>query len=67
MKEQSVTFPSGSLTLEGLLAKPEGDAVARGGVVGRYSHPLYGGIDVQQRRRCGARGNVEEAIGDAAL
>jgi hypothetical protein len=42
MKEQSVTFPSGSLKLEGLLAKPEGDAVARGGVV-CHPHPLYGG------------------------
>ena len=42
MKEQSVTFPSGSLTLEGLLAKPEGDAAARGGVV-CHPHPLYGG------------------------
>ena len=42
MKEQSVSFPSGSLMLEGLLAKPEGDAVARGGVV-CHPHPLYGG------------------------
>src|SRR5271167_1229094 len=42
MKEQQVTFPSGSLTLEGLLARPEGIAAARGGVV-CHPHPLYGG------------------------
>jgi alpha/beta superfamily hydrolase len=42
MKEQQVTFPSGSLTLEGLLAKPEGIASATGGVV-CHPHPLYGG------------------------
>jgi alpha/beta superfamily hydrolase len=42
MKEQHVTFPSGSLTLEGLLAKPDGIAQARGGVV-CHPHPLYGG------------------------
>lgn len=42
MKEQRVTFPSGSLTLEGLLARPEGLASVRGGVV-CHPHPLYGG------------------------
>ncbi len=42
MKEQSVAFPSGSLTLEGLLAKPDGNAPVRGGVV-CHPHPLYGG------------------------
>src|ERR1700730_755609 len=42
MKEQRVTFPSGSLTLEGLLAKPDGDRAVRGVVV-CHPHPLYGG------------------------
>jgi uncharacterized protein len=42
MKEQQVTFPSGTLALEGLLAKPEGSEGARGGVV-CHPHPLYGG------------------------
>jgi alpha/beta superfamily hydrolase len=42
MKEHRVTFPSGSLTLEGLLAKPEGITPVRGGVV-CHPHPLYGG------------------------
>ncbi|MGH7935311.1 MAG: alpha/beta hydrolase, partial [Candidatus Binataceae bacterium] len=42
MKEQRVTFKSDSLTLEGLLAKPESGAPARGGVV-CHPHPLYGG------------------------
>ena len=42
MNEQHVTFPSGSLTLEGLLAKPDGADAARGGVV-CHPHPLYGG------------------------
>ncbi len=42
MKEQRVTFPSGSLTLEGLLAKPDGDRPVRGAVV-CHPHPLYGG------------------------
>jgi alpha/beta superfamily hydrolase len=42
MKEQRVTFPSGSLTLEGLLAKPDGDQPVRGAVV-CHPHPLYGG------------------------
>jgi alpha/beta superfamily hydrolase len=42
MKEQPVTFRSGELTLEGLLAKPEGATAVRGGVV-CHPHPLYGG------------------------
>lgn len=42
MKEHPVTFPSGDLTLEGLLAKPEGLKPVRGGVV-CHPHPLYGG------------------------
>jgi uncharacterized protein len=42
MKEQHVTFRSGALTLEGLLAQPEGLKPARGAVV-CHPHPLYGG------------------------
>jgi alpha/beta superfamily hydrolase len=42
MKEQRVTFASGSLTLEGLLAKPDGDQTVHGAVV-CHPHPLYGG------------------------
>lgn len=42
MKEQRVTFPSGSLTLEGLLARPEGERAVRGAAV-CHPHPLYGG------------------------
>jgi alpha/beta superfamily hydrolase len=42
MKEESVTFPSDDLTLEGLLAKPDAGGPARGGVV-CHPHPLYGG------------------------
>lgn len=42
MKEHPVTFRSGELTLEGLLAKPEGLKAVRGGVV-CHPHPLYGG------------------------
>jgi alpha/beta superfamily hydrolase len=42
MKEQPVTFRSGSLALEGLIAKPEGAAPTRAGVV-CHPHPLYGG------------------------
>jgi alpha/beta superfamily hydrolase len=42
MKEESVTFPSDDLTLEGLLAKPDADGPARGGLV-CHPHPLYGG------------------------
>jgi len=42
MKEQHVTFASGALMLEGLLAKPEESAPVRGAVV-CHPHPLYGG------------------------
>ena len=42
MKEHAVTFRSGELELEGLLAKPEGLKPVRGGVV-CHPHPLYGG------------------------
>src|SRR5271163_4574495 len=42
MKEQRVTFASGVLTLEGLLARPEGAKPVRGAVV-CHPHPLYGG------------------------
>jgi uncharacterized protein len=42
MKELSVTFPSGDLTLEGLLATPGGSTPVRGAVV-CHPHPLYGG------------------------
>lgn len=41
MNEKAVTFPSGELTLEGLMALPE-KAAARAGVV-CHPHPLYGG------------------------
>jgi uncharacterized protein len=40
MQEVQVTFRSGDLTLEGLLANPGGDAPA---VVVCHPHPLYGG------------------------
>jgi len=42
MKEQHVNFPSGALTLEGLLARPEEPKQVRGAVV-CHPHPLYGG------------------------
>src|ERR1700687_2604185 len=42
MKEQRVTFPSGSLTLGRLLAKPDGHRPVRGSVV-CHPHPQYGG------------------------
>lgn len=40
MKEAEVTFRSGELTLEGLLANPGGDAPA---AVVCHPHPMYGG------------------------
>ena len=40
MKETEVTFRSGELTLEGLLANPGGDAP---GAVVCHPHPMYGG------------------------
>jgi uncharacterized protein len=42
LKEEKVTFPSGELTLEGLLARPAGSAPAPGAVV-CHPHPMYGG------------------------
>ena len=42
MKELPITFPSGNLKLEGLLAKPDGPGPARAGIV-CHPHPLYGG------------------------
>jgi uncharacterized protein len=42
MNHQRITFPSGSLTLEGLIAGPDGFKGMRGGVV-CHPHPLYGG------------------------
>jgi alpha/beta superfamily hydrolase len=42
MKEEQITFRSGELTLEGLMAIPAGAGAARGGVV-CHPHPLYGG------------------------
>jgi alpha/beta superfamily hydrolase len=41
MKEQSITFPSGTLALEGMIARVRSD-VQRGAVV-CHPHPLYGG------------------------
>jgi alpha/beta superfamily hydrolase len=42
MDEERVSFQSGDLTLEGLLAKPAKSDPVRGGVV-CHPHPLYGG------------------------
>jgi len=42
MEEERVSFNSGDLTLEGLLAKPAGTDPVRGAVV-CHPHPLYGG------------------------
>ena len=42
MKEQPVTFSSGHLKLEGLLAIPPANGLARAAVV-CHPHPLYGG------------------------
>lgn len=42
MNEERVSFSSGDLTLEGLLAKPDGTDPVRGAVV-CHPHPLYGG------------------------
>ncbi|MBF6567764.1 MAG: dienelactone hydrolase family protein [Candidatus Binataceae bacterium] len=42
MNEQTVTFKSDGLTLEGRLAAPESDAPMHGAVV-CHPHPLYGG------------------------
>ena len=42
MKETRITFPSGELTLEGLLAKPDKPQAGHAAVV-CHPHPLYGG------------------------
>ena len=42
MKEHPVTFASGDLTLEGLIALPDDGGPTRGAVV-CHPHPLYGG------------------------
>ena len=42
MKEERVTFKSGDLTLEGMIAYPDGAGPHRGAVV-CHPHPLYGG------------------------
>src|SRR5579871_4011792 len=42
MKEESINIPSGELTLEGLIARPAGGAVAPAAVV-CHPHPQYGG------------------------
>lgn len=42
MDEQRVTFKSGELTLEGMIARPDGPGPHRAAVV-CHPHPLYGG------------------------
>jgi len=42
MKEERVTFSSGKLTLEGMIARAGTSTVERGGVV-CHPHPVYGG------------------------
>jgi alpha/beta superfamily hydrolase len=42
MDEERVSFRSGDLTLEGLLARSDGSDPVRGGVI-CHPHPLYGG------------------------
>lgn len=42
MKEERVTFKSGDLTLEGMIAYPDGAGPHRAAVV-CHPHPLYGG------------------------
>jgi alpha/beta superfamily hydrolase len=55
MKEERITFPSGELTLEGMIARPGTSSVDRGAVV-CHPHPLYGGSMYN---------NVVEAVLDA--
>jgi len=57
MKEERVTFKSGDLTLEGMIAYPDGAGPHRAAVV-CHPHPLYGGS---------MDNNVVEALRDAAL
>jgi len=42
MKEEQITFSSGELTLEGMIARP-GSSTAERGAVMCHPHPLYGG------------------------
>jgi alpha/beta superfamily hydrolase len=42
MKEEQITFASGELTLEAMIARPDTSTVERGAVV-CHPHPLYGG------------------------
>jgi len=42
MKEEPTTFESGKLTLEGMMARPQGEGERRAAVV-CHPHPLYGG------------------------
>lgn len=42
MKEEQLTFPSGELMLEAMIAKPGGLTAERGAVI-CHPHPLYGG------------------------
>jgi alpha/beta superfamily hydrolase len=57
LNENSVTFASGQLKLEGRLAKPSGSEVSRAAVI-CHPHPLYGGS---------MDNNVVEAILEAFL
>ena len=43
MKEERVTFKSGELTLEGMIAYPDGAAGPHRAAVVCHPHPLYGG------------------------
>src|SRR5271154_4775000 len=43
MKEEQVTFKSGDLTLEGMIAYPDGGAKPYRAAVVCHPHPLYGG------------------------
>jgi hypothetical protein len=43
MKEEPVTFKSGELTLEGMIAYPDGAAELYSAAVVCHPHPLYGG------------------------
>jgi uncharacterized protein len=43
MKEEQITFSSGELRLEGLIAKPNNPSALERGAVVCHPHPLYGG------------------------